>query len=385
MKGESIVYFGKEWSENPTSCNHVFDQLSRYNQVLWVNSVATRTPELSSTADWKRIISKLRRFAGGLQQVGPSAWLYQPAVVPLPYSSLAQSLNRALLTIGLRRQMKKIGMNRPQFWSFLPNLDYLVGRLGESVSVYYCVDDWPQLKGQHDERIAALERKLVEKVDVRFATSHLLAEARRRYNPATVVAAHGVNHAHFAKALSADTPVPENVASLPHPVIGFFGGIHDRLDLDLLAAIARSHPQWSLVLIGKVATDLSRVRLPNVHVLGPRPYQSLPGYCKAFDVGLMPYVDSEWIRHSSPIKLREYLSAGLPAVSTDVPEVRRYSSLVYVAQDAPEFIRFIEQALREDSPGKHRARSEAMRGETWEAKMAQVCERVMQVKTARNS
>lgn len=384
MRGESIIYFGKEWGEDPTSCNHVFEYLSRHNKVLWVNSIATRKPSLASAHDWRRIFGKLRKLLGGLTQVGPTAWLYQPAVVPLPYSKLAQKINRRLLRGSLRRQARKLGMQRPQLWTFLPNTAYMAGQLDESVLVYYCVDQWAHLSVEDSEKIAALERELLEKADVCFAASHLLAESKRRYNANTIVAPHGVDHKHFARALEAGTAVPPDIASLPRPVIGFFGGIHERIDLELLARIAAAHPKWALVLIGKVQVDLDRVRrLPNVHILGRRLYETLPAYCKGFDVGIMPYVDDEWIRHSNPIKLREYLSAGLPVVSTDVPEVRRFPEWACIGRTPEEFMARIEQALEEDTPARRRQRSACVQNETWEANVAQVCERVMQIKLAK--
>jgi hypothetical protein len=103
MKNESIIYFAKEWNQDRTSCDHVFDQLARDNKVVWVNSIGWRNPNLASAHDWRRIFSKLRKCLGGLKQVGQTAWVYQPIVIPLPYSQLARHINRFLLRWALRR------------------------------------------------------------------------------------------------------------------------------------------------------------------------------------------------------------------------------------------------------------------------------------------
>jgi glycosyltransferase involved in cell wall biosynthesis len=384
MAGESVVYLAKEWGQEPTSCDHVFEQLARHNKVLWVNSIATRAPRLASARDWRRIFAKLRRCLGGLRQVRPSAWLYQPLFLPLPFSRTAQAINRRLLRWSLGRQCRKLGMHHPQLWMFQPNGAFLAGCLGESLVVYYCVDEWSEFGHLESEKIAALERELLERADICFAVSQPLLERKKRYNPRTFLALHGVDHERFAAALDARGPLPPDIASLPRPIIGFFGGLKEHIDFLLLEEIARRHPEWSLVLIGSVEADVERLRAyPNVHFLGRRANDALPDYCRGFSAGLIPYLSNEFIRHVNPIKLRQYLSAGLPVISTDMVEARRLADLIHIGRDHADFIAKVEQALSEDSPAKRRQRSEAMRGETWEIKVAQVCDRIMQVKAAK--
>jgi glycosyltransferase involved in cell wall biosynthesis len=139
-------------------------------------------------------------------------------------------------------------------------------------------------------------------------------------------------------------------------------------------------------MIGKELVDVSALKqYPNVHFLGRKAHQELPGYCKAFSVGLIPYVLNERILHVNPIKLREYLSAGLPVVSTAVPEVMHYKDTCCIADNYDEFEQAIERALRDDTPELRRGRSDAMRAETWERKVDAVGERVMQIKARKKS
>ncbi len=385
MTGDSIIYFAKEWGQQPTSCDHVFEHLSRRNKVLWVNSVATRTPNLSSARDWGRIFSKLRRILGGLRQVGPTAWVFQPLVIPLPYSEWARRVNRTLLRWSLRRQARKLNMHRPQVWTFLPTVGYLLGAFEGSLVVYYCVDLWSGLPGIDDRELAAMEMDLLAKSDVCFGTANSLVDHLKQGNPSSFLALHGVDHAHFARALESDTAVPDDVARLPKPIIGFFGAIHEWMDFPLIVHLAKKHPDWSIVLIGKAEMSTEALSgLPNVHLLGPRPYASLAGYCKAFAVGLIPFVINQMTLHINPIKLREYLSAGLAVVSTALPEVRRYGSFAQVGEDHEDFLRQVERACQEDSPEKRRVRSEAVRAENWEGVVEKVCQKVLEVKAAKS-
>jgi glycosyltransferase involved in cell wall biosynthesis len=190
-----------------------------------------------------------------------------------------------------------------------------------------------------------------------------------------------VDHELFAAALSEATAVPADLAALPQPVLGFYGTIQDWVDLKLIAALAGRHPEWSFALIGRTSVDTESLsKYPNVHFLGRKDHSTLPAYCKGFAVGLIPYILNERILHVNPIKLREYLSAGLPVVSTALPEVANYREFCHLAESPEEFERGIEIALRDDTPERRRQRSEAMRAETWERKVAEVGARVMEVK-----
>jgi glycosyltransferase involved in cell wall biosynthesis len=154
-------------------------------------------------------------------------------------------------------------------------------------------------------------------------------------------------------------------------VIGFFGQIAHWVDLELMAGVAKRFPNASLVVIGKATTDTSVLEaLPNVHLLGRKPYSELPAYCKGFDVALMPFRINELTLNANPLKVREYLAAGLQVVSTPIPEVE-VLGLCRIASGPEAFAREIEAALSED-PGPSVKRSEAIRSESWEARLEEI-------------
>ncbi len=138
------------------------------------------------------------------------------------------------------------------------------------------------------------------------------------------------------------------------------------------------------MVVGELAVDASRLRaLPNVHLLGRRPYRDLPRYAKAFDVAVCPFVSSELTRNVDPVKLREYLSAGLPVVATGIPEAAAYAASCRLVSGPEEFLAACESAWRGDSAALRRARSDAMRDETWERKAALSLQTALRVKAAR--
>jgi glycosyltransferase involved in cell wall biosynthesis len=366
----AIIAFSKDWDDDPTSNHHVLRELAKTRRVLWLNSLAARTVDLSSGRDLGRIVRKLREFARGPVRVEHDLWTFTPLVLPFPHNRLAQRLNVWIVRAIVRALRARLRLGEFQLWTWMPNAAPYLGTLGESLSVYYCVDEHSLFSWYETESTAAAERELLERVDVVFAINEPLVEAKHAANPETHLALHGVDQALFAQALDPATPVPRDLAALPGPILGFYGSLADWVDLDLLAEVARRRPEWSIALIGPVQDDVSAVAdLPNVHLLGRKPNTQLPAYCKGFDVGLIPYRLSEQLQYRNPIKLREYLSAGLPVVSTPMPDAERYAPWCAVADGADAFEAAVERALAQDTPQLAAERSRAMLGETWAARV----------------
>ena len=371
MKGQNIICFAKDWSEDPTSCNHVLEELAKENRVLWINSISTRSPDLTSGRDMGKIVRKLASFFKGPKAAGERLWVYTPLVLPFHHNPRAVAINRVLLRTTLRLLRRKLGMGEFQLWTFVPTSAEYVGHLGESLLVYYCTDNWSKFRSMDGERVNNMVERLATQADVVFATSTPILERLSPFNKNAHLAAHGVDYELFSTALDAATPLPDDLAALSGQVLGFYGLIEDWLDQGLIAYLAERHPEWSIALVGKTMVDTSALsRFKNVHFLGRKPHSMLPAYCKGFAVGLIPHHVNELTRHMNPIKLREYLCAGLPIVSTNLPEVKQYGEHCLIAEDYAAFERGVQRAIQCDTPELRRRRSEAMRIETWESKVA---------------
>jgi glycosyltransferase involved in cell wall biosynthesis len=255
-----------------------------------------------------------------------------------------------------------------QIWSFTPDISYVLGSFGETRVVYYCVDDFASFSGYDKPQVLRDEADLCRRADLVVTTSQALLQAKVGLNPHTILVTHGVDYEHFARAADENLPVPADLERIPRPRLGFFGLIRDWVDLDLLAEVARRRPGWHFVLLGDSTVDLGPYRpLANMHFLGARPYADLPAYCKGFDVGLIPFKINDLTLAVNPIKLREYLAAGLPVVSSPLPEARLYEGVVRLAATAEEFIPAVEASLVD--PMRRQQRMETMRCETWPAKL----------------
>lgn len=368
----TILCFASNWFYDPTSKHHVMKLLAERNHVVWVNYHASRRPNVS-VADAGAIVGKLRQVIQGPRRVHENMTVVTPLVVPLPGSRAVTALNRRLLVRQIRSVLRTLPKRPVQLWSFAPDVDYLVGQFDEEAVVYYCVDAFGEFTGYDRDAVAEAEARLCRKADLVITTAESLKIQKQSLNENTVLVTHGVDCRHFAKAADDTTEIPGDVDSIPRPILGFWGLIQDWIDVELLAEIARRRSDWSIVLIGEAATDMSRLGgLANVHVLGRRPYASLPGYAKAFDVGLIPFRRNPLTEAVNPIKLREYLSAGLPVVGTPLPEVRRYERWVRLAETPGEWILKIEESLRNHRPADGDSRRFAMQAETWSAKVAEI-------------
>ena len=171
--------------------------------------------------------------------------------------------------------------------------------------------------------------------------------------------------------MDSETKIPDEIKDLPKPIIGFHGLLADWVDFELIKKTAEHFAKGSVVLIGKIAVDAEqKVKIlddvKNVHFLGRKPYAELPAFCKGFDVALNPFAINDLTLAANPLKVREYLAAGLPVISTDIPEVR-ILDYCRIGENHADFIRQIEAALNEVRQPK--TISDSVKNESWEARV----------------
>ena len=372
IEGRDIICFSNDWDSDPLSKKHIMLRLAKRNRVLWVNSIGNRRPTVSAR-DLKRAFKKLKDFARGQRQVDDRIFVYSPIAVPLHSSAFARWLNRRALRWGLQRVVRRLGFRDPVTWTFEPASGEVAGSLGEGALVYHCVDEFSEFTGTDKAAILELERQLMRKSDCVIVSSDRLYQNKQSHNPNTFLVTHGVDVAHFRKACDPTTEVPSEILALKKPVIGFFGLIADWVDLELIRFLAESRKDWSFVLIGKSTTDTDAInRLANVHLLGPRPYQDLPGYAKGFDAAILPFAVNELTLAANPLKLREYMAAGLPVVATAIPEAEKLSGLLRIGRDKPGFLAQLQEIIDSGTTGPQMSISRQMDVESWDEKVEQL-------------
>ena len=346
------------------------------HRVLFIENTGVRPPRFS---DFPRVMSRLRNWrkgTKGFREERPNLFIHSPIVVPLPYSRIAQWLNKQILMRGINRWMRAVGVTRPVLWTFLPTplARAVIEDLDPALTIYYCIDDLAS-SSPEARKIVKSEQALFQSADLVFVTSERLRERAAQFSPRVHLFPFAVNLGVFQKSREQNEAAPADLAALPRPIAGYVGGLHQWMDQDLIAAVAARLPNVSFALIGPEQTDVSRLQaLPNVHLLGQRAHSELPRYVRGFDVGLVPYRITEYTANVYPTKLNEYLVMGIPVVATDLNEIRRFNAehgdIVRIAGSTDAYANAIRAAIAEVAPPAEVARRIAVaESNSWERRL----------------
>ncbi|MGB0717373.1 MAG: glycosyltransferase [Phycisphaerae bacterium] len=375
IRDRIIVSIGSAWDYDPTSKHQIMKRLAQHNRVVWINYHGSRRPTVGSSDMWA-ICAKLLEVSRGIRRVSDSMIQVTPLVVPGAKHPWLQALHRRLLIQSIRRAIRHFQKRSPapvQVWSFAPDVPFLVGQLGEEKYLYYCVDEFSEFDGYDADSMKKLETEQIQKADLVVATSQKLQRNKQEIRDDVVYMPHGVDHDHFAAAWRNELTPPAELLKLGGPVFGFFGLIHHWVDIELLKAVALRRPNYQFVMIGEAKVDLHALEeLDNVHLLGRKPYEELPAYCAGFDAAMMLFRQNSMTENVNPIKMQEYLAAGLPIVSTPLPEASGFSPYIVMAANADAYAAACDQVLvtwmKKDRP----TISDTMRGNGWNARIERI-------------
>jgi glycosyltransferase involved in cell wall biosynthesis len=379
LTGRDIVCVGfADWdTELRTNQHHLMSRLARDNRVLFVESVGLRRPSLSSR-DLRRIA---RRLIRGLQPPREldGVHVLSPLVIPLHRYAAVRAINSRLLPWLVRRAARRLGMTRPLLWAYVPQAEVLIDALQPSSVIYHCVDNMAAQKGIDAASFSASEARFAASADFVFASSVPLAERLGQVSSHVATMTNVADTELFSRALNGGAVDPA-IEQLPAPRIVFTGAIvTTKLDFDLLVALARARPEWSFALVGPIGpgdpnADVSALRRePNMHLLGKRRYQDLPDVLRGADAALIPYALNELTSSIFPMKVYEYLAAGLPVVATPLPSLDGVEGVV-TAADAEAAAARLDELLAADGPELRAARSTLAARHSWESRLEEIAE-----------
>ena len=328
--------------------------------------------------------------------------VFCPRVLPMGKTrSAIIEFNDALIVKRLDKMIRELNLDRPVLVTNTPLSDRIAELYPWRAVVFDVIDDFTKWAwSPHDSE--AREKRLFDRSDTVFTGTYALYEKKKQFHPETEFIPCGVEVDHFMKANDPETTIPDDLQEIRKkgPVIGYFGGLNERIDADLLVQLAESLPNASVVLLGPIFADFGlsdfedkwasllpyphspgfklKPKPDNLHLLGIRKYDELPSYLKGFDVCLLPYVLSDATYDIHPVKGLEYLASGRPVVSTPLPDVVKfYKGIIDVADNTPDFVEIVRKHLESPSEEKNRERMEFARPKTWENMAARMRQKIL--------
>ncbi len=362
-----------------SNCKNIARQLSLHHRVLYVNMPLDRNSKTLAKTDpnIRRHLDIIRNKESGLFEIQQNLWNYYPHKILeslnwIPFTPLFSflcRLNGRRFAADIRAAADALGFkdylifnDNDIFRSF-----YLKEFLDPKLYIYYSRDNLlgvPYWK-KHG---ATLEPRHIARADLAVANSTYLADYLHRYNPNSHYIGQGCNLDLFDA--SATYPIPEDIKEFPRPIIGYVGAIVSlRIDIDIISEIARTRPDWSIVLVGPEDEFFSRSALhgyPNVHFLGRKSISELPAYVARFDVCINPQLVNEVTIGNYPLKVDEYLAMGKPVVATRTDAMRIFEDYIYTADRPADYPALIERALSEDNSALSEKRMKFAGTHTWE-------------------
>lgn len=334
---------------------HFAVRLARHHRVIYVDPVGIQHFETGH--DMPEI-----------RQISETLHVIQPRVLPggKTHSAISKINDRIILE-RIMNYLVELRFPRPVFITNSPFSDGIADSPIWRSVVYDIIDDFIATSWAPPDA-SKRETHLLKRANAVFTGTYSLLMKKKHLHADMDYIPCGVETEHFSRANQADTIIPDDIQSIPHPILGYFGALNERIDAGLIVRLATELPHASIVLIGPIMADFglsdfehrwaSVINSPNqpgfrmkpmpsnIHILGIRPYQSLPSYLKAFDVCLMPYVVNDVTRDIHPVKILEYLVSGRPVVSTAIPDVERfYKGFADIAENPREFSEMVAQRM----------------------------------------
>jgi len=366
IENRDLIFFADDWGRHPSTMQHlarVF--LRKNNRIIWVGSLGYRKPRIH-WQDLIRVYEKTRKvFAKSKSGNSSSTPVYQvhPPILPIQSFSTIRRINELFISRALRQTMTQLGFSNPITFTASPIVsDTLVG-LGLIPHFYFCLDDYSKFTGAF-KVLSGLEEKLIGSSTACFAVSDLLVDRCHALNNHSFFLPQGVDVHHFRKD---PDKIPDALKNMRRPVIGYFGLIADYIDIELITACAKRYRDFSFVLLGKATVDLGELKeLHNVFYFGPVPYDGLPAFSSVFDVGLVPFRVNELTKAANPLKLLEYMSLGIPVVSTPLPEVKKFRELIFVSENETDFVEMVQRAVDDNAAGRNAGRRKIAEEFSWD-------------------
>lgn len=343
----SFIVFADDWGVHPSSSQHLFRRIATDHDVLWVNTIGLRRPQWTLQDVGKALQKAQRMFrdegrSARHKDDPPRLYVCQPFMLPFASNRLVRALNARSVRRTVMRWSRKLALHRPVLVAATPAAGDMAGQLGESKTVYYCVDDFSEWAGHDHQLVRDMEARLIARTDIAIAASHLLQSQLAAMAQPAVLLSHGADLELFSDIPEREHPA---LAGIGYPRIGYFGAIDERMDIALIEKLAKARPDIAFILGGPLLTNVLRLQnLPNVHFTGVLAYAHLPYLVAGLNGLILPYKVDRSTAAISPLKLKEYLATGRPVVASPLAEIISFSEHLRVARNVDDWLSAIDRA-----------------------------------------
>jgi len=374
---DGIICFGGEdwWYHNR---GHIDMQLTRrfarIATTVYVNSIVMqkvrfRRAKGDDIGFTRRLTRKMRSICRGVRQTNAGFLAYSPLSLPVHHIAWLRRINTSVLRSQIVLLERRLGISDPLVWIACPAACDIARGMRKAALVYQRTDRFEEFPNVDKETVRMYDRKMKTAADLTvFVNSHLYESEHDQCKKA-IYLDHGVDIDLFGPDQSRDA-CPQELASIPRPIIGFHGafGKHT-VDVQLIEQIVGLMPRTSFVFVGPETRECQALHSkPNVWMLGQKEYERIPEYVRCFDVAITPWKRNRWIEACNPIRLKEYLAAGKPVVSTPYPELQKYADVVYQATTARQYAERIIEALADDNAERASDRKQKVQDASWDNK-----------------
>lgn len=359
IKDRVFVVFGDDWGRYPSTLQHIMKELIKYNKLIWIGSLGLRKPKFS-ILDLKRIFEKVKNIfiKKEVAILDQNITILHPFVLPFHNISFVRNINKNKIVTEINNALSKLGKDKPIIVTSQPIVGDVIGEIGDTSAHYFCLDDYTQFDGAY-KIIEQLEKELLEKSDTCFSVSEILVKTRVPKTGRSYFLPQGVNIDHFKYA----EPSINNT-----PIIGFFGLVSEWIDINLIIKAAKKYPNYKFEIIGRHSVSVDPLaNIPNLEYVGEIPYNELPKRASKFTVGIIPFIVNELTLACNPLKYLEYISMGIPVISTNLPEVAKFGKAVYIAKDEKEFLELIPIAVENNCEEHNKERRFVAEKYSWYA------------------
>jgi hypothetical protein len=370
MESKWLIHYSGDdyWHSLPHSRHHITEQLNKHFAVLWVNPIGSRMPSLKKKGSGGKIMRKLRSIARFLQKVKDDFYVVTFITIPYFKEGKIQRINDLLLKLQTRLVCARLKINNPLLFYSSPVFANTLGSIKYSFSVYYYSDQYTEYREFSAETklyTESLDRKLYENVDLIMCASQMIHDnVAAKTSRKVVYFPHQVDYTHFHNN---SAEIPRDIQQIGKPIVGYYGSLSDSNDWEIIRHCATKRPHYNFVFIGrKDIVDTGLENFQNVFFLGKKTFSEIPAYGRAFDVGIMFWIRRSWIINCSPLKLKEYLSIGIPVVSTFIEEVKQnYEGIVYTSNDKETFLHSLDEAINNKDAGRIQRGNDKVKNDSW--------------------